>query len=188
MVRMAILASGSGSNAEEIIQYFQEDPSIEVSAILTNRPRAGILDRAKNHGIETRVFQKSAWKNSEKILEFFSAKKIDFIVLAGYLQKIPEYLIRAYPNKIVNIHPALLPAYGGHGMYGMNVHEAVHENREPFSGITIHLVNEQYDKGEIIFQAKCSLNPVDNPDEIRRKVLQLEHRYFSPVIKYLASE
>src|SRR5690606_3925830 len=124
--------------------------------------------------------------NPEDILTYFRENKIDGIVLAGYLQKIPEYLIREFPDRIVNIHPALLPAYGGHGMYGMHVHEAVHANREKESGITIHLVNENYDEGEIIFQARCMLEPDDTPEDIRNRVLELEHRYFPAVVKYFA--
>lgn len=186
MVRIAILASGSGSNAEEIIRYMNGVREVEVAYVLTNRPQAGVFDRVKCYGIPTRIFIKQDWKASDRIISFFKEQRIDLIVLAGYLQKIPKYLIRTYPDRIVNIHPALLPSYGGKGMYGMHVHEAVHRNREKFSGITIHLVNEKYDDGEIIFQARCPIHPEDSPEQIRTNVLALEHQYFPTVVKYLA--
>ena len=186
MVRIAILASGSGSNAEMIIRYLKGVRNMEVAYIVSNRPEAGVLDRAATYGIPTQVFKKKMWQHQEKILSWFHDQRINFVVLAGYLQKIPDYLIQAYENRIVNIHPALLPAYGGKGMYGMHVHHAVHRNQEAFSGITIHMVNEVYDDGEIIFQAKCILRPEDNPKDIQKKVQQLEHRYYPLVVKYLA--
>lgn len=186
MVRIAILASGSGSNAEQIISYMKGVRDIEIAYIVTNRPGAGVLKRSAKYGIPTKVFTNKAWLQQDQILPWFENQKIDFIVLAGYLQKIPNYLIKSYPKQIVNIHPALLPSYGGKGMYGMNVHRAVHENQESYSGITIHMVNEVYDDGEIIFQAKCSLDPEDTPSVIQRKVQKLEHRYYPLVIKYLA--
>ena len=186
MVRIAILASGSGSNAEEIIRFMQGVRQVEVASIVTNQPGAGVIQRAKRYGIPVELFVNSDWKNSERILTYFRENHIDLIVLAGYLQKIPEYLIKVYPDRIVNIHPALLPSYGGKGMYGMNVHQAVHRNREKYSGITIHLVNEKYDDGEIIFQARCPIHPDDSPDQIRTNVLALEHQYFPTVVKYLA--
>lgn len=186
MMRIAILASGSGSNAEAIIRYMQGIREVEVACIVSNRRRAGVLERARLYGIPSRVFPRSTWENAtQEVLDYFSEQDIDFIVLAGYLQKIPDYLIQAFPDRIVNIHPALLPAYGGKGMYGMHVHRAVHQNREKESGITIHLVNEKYDDGEIIFQARCAIAPEDTPEEIRSKVLALEHRYFPVVVKYL---
>jgi len=187
MVRLAILASGTGTNAEAIIRYIQGVQDVEITCIVSNKSKAGVLERARLYGIPTRVFKPKSWKNNpEDILTYFRENKIDGIVLAGYLQKIPEYLIREFPDRIVNIHPALLPAYGGHGMYGMHVHEAVHANREKESGITIHLVNENYDEGEIIFQARCMLEPDDTPEDIRNRVLELEHRYFPAVVKYFA--
>lgn len=187
MKRLAILASGSGSNAEQIIQQVRDDQSMEVACVISNRPEAGVLERARKHGIPIQVFRKNVWSDSEEILNFFDKNHIDFIVLAGYLQKIPDYLIQAYPDRIVNIHPALLPAYGGKGMYGMHVHRAVHKAREKFSGITIHLVNEYYDEGEIILQAKCPIRPEDTPEDIQQRVLELEHQYYPLVVRYLAS-
>lgn len=186
MIRLAILASGSGSNAEQIVRSFQKDLHIEVAVIITNRPDAGVLHRAEVHHIPTIILPKKEWENADNILSYFKEMEIDIIVLAGYLQKIPDYLIRAYPDRIVNIHPALLPSYGGHGMYGMNVHRAVCANQEAYSGITIHLVNENYDEGEIIFQAKCPVFPGETAEEIQKKVLELEHRYYPLVVKYLA--
>lgn len=188
MKRLAILASGSGSNAEEIMSFMKGEASVKIACIITNRPGAGVLDRAKKHEINTRIFKNKDWSDKELILTYFRKSKIDFIVLAGYLQKIPDYLIQAFPNRIVNIHPALLPAYGGKGMYGMNVHRAVQKNQEMHSGITIHLVNENYDEGEIVFQAKCPVLPEDTPEDIQKKVLLLEHKYYPLVVKYLAGE
>src|SRR5690554_5097288 len=131
MMRIAILASGSGSNAEAIIRYMQGIREVEVACIVSNRRRAGVLERARLYVIARRVFPRSTWENAtQEVLDYFSEQDIDFIVLAGYLQKIPDYLIQAFPDRIVNIHPALLPAYGGKGMYGMHVHRAVHQNRE----------------------------------------------------------
>ncbi len=187
MVRLAILASGSGSNAEEIIRSFKDDINIEIAAIITNRPGAGVIHRANSHGIPTKIFTKKDWQDADEILFYFKEMKIDYIVLAGYLQKIPDYLIHSYPDRIVNIHPALLPSYGGKGMFGMNVHKAVFANQETYSGITIHLINENYDEGEIIFQAKCKVHPGESAEEIQKKVLVLEHRYYPVVVKYLAS-
>jgi len=187
MIQIAILASGSGSNAEEIIRFFKNDQRIEVAAIITNRPGAGVLHRALSHGIPTKVFVKKDWHNTDKILSYFRGMEIDFIVLAGYLQKIPGYLISFYSDRIVNIHPALLPSYGGKGMYGMHVHRAVHANKEIYSGITIHLVNENYDEGEIVLQVKCPVHPDDTAEDIQKNVQILEHRYYPLAVKYLAS-
>src|SRR5690606_33012167 len=139
MVRIAILASGSGTNAEAIIRYIQGVRELEVAWVITNRRKAGVLERARLYGIPTQIFTRKSWEQEDEILTFFHENKIDFIVLAGYLQKIPEYLIRAYPNRIVNIHPALLPAYGGKGMYGMHIHQAVFYHKVKENGITIHI-------------------------------------------------
>lgn len=187
MVRIAIMASGTGTNAEAIIRHIQGVREVEVAAIISNRRKAGVLERARLYSIPTRVFTSKMWaEQPEKILKYFREENIDGIVLAGYLQKVPEYLIRAYADRIINIHPALLPSYGGHGMYGMHVHRAVHENGERESGITIHLVNEKYDDGEILFQARCAIDPEYSPEEIRARVLELEHRYFPTVVTYFA--
>jgi phosphoribosylglycinamide formyltransferase-1 len=182
-VRLAIFASGRGSNAREIIQFFRNSEDIFVSLIITNRSKAGILELAKEENIPSLILKKEQFLNGEDFLVYLKTNKISHIVLAGFLLKIPEYLIKAYPDKIINIHPALLPKYGGKGMYGHHVHEAVLKNQEKESGITIHLVNENYDEGKIVFQASCSLDPDDKADDIAAKVLQLEHFHYPRVIK-----
>ncbi len=185
MTRIAIFASGGGSNAEAIINHFKDVDSITVSLIVTNKSDAGIIKRANNHGIPFLVITKSELKNQDFLLTKLKGDKIDFIVLAGFLLLIPSYLVEAYPQKIVNIHPALLPAYGGKGMYGMNVHRAVKENEEEMSGMTIHYVNQAYDEGKHIFQASIKIDATDTAEEIAGKVLKLEHKYYSKVIDYL---
>lgn len=180
------MASGSGSNAEKIIEYLKNDPETEVSVVVTNKKNAGVIDRAAARSIPVKVIPNNVWGNEEEVLSFFRKAEIDLIVLAGFLRKIPEYLIRSFPEKIVNIHPALLPLYGGKGMYGMNVHKAVCENKEKESGITIHLIDEEYDRGKIIFQAKCTVLPEDSPEDVRHKVQQLEHQYYPLIVWYLA--
>lgn len=186
MVRIAILASGSGSNAEEIIRYLKDKKDLRVEVIVTNRPDAGVIGRAERLGIPAEVIPNAEWSDQERVLSFFRSRKIDFIVLAGFLRMIPEFLIGAYPRQIVNIHPALLPAYGGKGMYGMNVHRSVCANQEKESGITIHLVNEEYDRGEIVFQARCPVAPEDGPEDVQKKVQMLEHEFYPVVVEYLA--
>lgn len=181
--RIAIFASGGGSNAEQIIRHFKENEEIEVSLILSNRKSAFVLERAKNHNIPGITFSKSELNQTTKILEILNTYKIDFIVLAGFLLLLPRDLIKAYPDRIVNIHPALLPAYGGKGMYGKHVHQAVFDNYEKESGITIHLVNENYDEGKQLFQKSVALDSTDTPSEIAKKVLALEHQYFPMVIE-----
>ena len=184
--RIAIFATGSGSNAEVMMRYFQSHPKIEVSFLLSNKPEAGVLQHAKKYQVPTFVFNRDLFFNSENVLNQLKEKDIDFIVLAGFLWKIPDYLIAAYPNRIINIHPALLPKFGGKGMYGIHVHEAVKAAGEQESGITIHLVNENYDEGKILLQEKVRILPEDNAVTIAKKVLQLEHAHFSPLVeKYI---
>ncbi|HEY0261897.1 MAG TPA: phosphoribosylglycinamide formyltransferase [Chitinophagales bacterium] len=180
--RIAIFASGAGSNANAITEYFKGNNNIEICLIATNKADAGVLEVAKKHNIPTLIFSKEEFKNPafEKQL-----KEIDFIVLAGFLWLIPTYLVDAFPNKIINIHPALLPKYGGKGMYGRNVHQAVFENKEKETGITIHFVNEHYDEGGIIRQEKVELSLSDTPDIIQQKVHELEHKYFPKTIEEL---
>ena len=182
MKRIVIFASGSGTNAENIIKYFKNCKTAQVSLVLSNKENAGVFDRCKNHQIRCLYFQKSDFTNSEKVLNLLK-KEADFIVLAGFLLKVPENIIQAFPNKIINIHPALLPKYGGKGMYGMNVHKAVKENGESETGITIHFVNEHYDEGGIIFQAKTSVDETDIPETIASKVHELEYEHFPRVIE-----
>ena len=183
MTRIAIFASGSGSNAENIIHHFRDKEGVEVVLVLSNKSDAFVLNRAEKHGLPTSVFTKEELNNSEKVIETLKEYNASIIILAGFLLKIPENLIKTYPNAIVNIHPALLPKYGGKGMYGMNVHKAVVENREKEAGITIHYVNEYYDEGEFIFQAKCPILSSDSPEEVQRKVQELEAIHFPTIIE-----
>jgi phosphoribosylglycinamide formyltransferase 1 len=180
---IAILASGNGSNAEEIIKYFRQHPSIDVALILSNNPKAHVLNRAANHGIDARVFSREEFADKSRIVQWLSEKNVTHIVLAGFLWLIPDYLIQAYPNRIINIHPALLPKFGGKGMYGIKVHEAVKAAGEKESGITIHLVNEHYDDGEILFQGKCSVEENFTAEQIAKCVHKLEYEHYPRVIE-----
>ncbi|MCH1437763.1 MAG: phosphoribosylglycinamide formyltransferase [Flavobacteriales bacterium] len=183
MKRIAIFASGSGSNAENIIKYFAGNEGVEVSLILSNHPDAFVLERAKKHQIETVVFSAKELKYGRNVLETLKQYNVSIVILAGFLLKIPGYLIQHFPNAIINIHPALLPKYGGKGMYGMNVHRSVVENQETESGITIHYVNENYDEGAIIFQASCAIASKDSPELVQAKVQELEALHFPKVIE-----
>ncbi len=181
--KLAIFASGGGSNAEKIIEYFSTSVDVEVSLILSNNANAYVLERAANHNIPSFTFNASELHDSEKVIDALAAHDIHWIVLAGFLQLIPLPMIKKYNNRIINIHPALLPQYGGKGMYGHHVHRAVFNNFEKESGITIHLVNEEYDKGRILFQTTVKLTTTDTPDLIASKVLQLEHEHYAPIIE-----
>ncbi len=185
MKRIVILASGSGSNVENIINHFRTNAYIEVAAVLTNKNTAPVIERCKRLKVPAIYFNKSAFIDSNVILDFLNSQEPDLIVLAGFLWKIPEGLVASFPNKIVNIHPALLPKYGGKGMYGSKVHEAVKENGETETGITIHFVNENYDEGAIIYQAKTNLLPNDTPEQIAEKVHALEYEHFPKVLEKL---
>lgn len=180
--RIAIFASGKGSNAEKVIDYFKNHPKIKVSLVLSNKADAPVLQLAKSKGIRTYVFNKNELEVGA-IDSFLINNQIDYIVLAGFLLKIPESLIKKYHNKIINIHPSLLPKYGGKGMYGMHVHNAVIAHGDKESGITIHLVNEEYDKGKIILQEKCIVNENDSPEILAKKVQSLEHRFLAPCVE-----
>lgn len=182
-IRIAIFASGSGSNAENIIRYFSNHPNFVFPVIISNNEKAFVHERAKKLEIPSVTFSKEDFLKGEKILIFLQEQKIDAIVLAGFLLQVPSLVIDAYPQKIINIHPALLPKFGGKGMYGMRVHEAVKEAGETETGITIHYVNNEYDAGEIIFQAKCPVLPEDTPETIAKKVHELEYQYFPRVIE-----
>ena len=182
--RVALLASGSGSNAENIIGYFAGKEGWEFPLILSNKSKAYIHERAKKLKIPSFTVSKTGFEQGD-VLQLLQQYKIDFVVLAGFLLKIPANLLQAYPNKIINIHPALLPKYGGKGMYGMFVHEAVVANCETETGITIHYVNENYDEGQIIFQAQCEVLPADTPEDVAAKVHALEYRYFPEIIERL---
>ena len=188
MKRIAIFASGSGSNALKIIEYFKQKPDIVVSLIVCNRKKAGVLDKAADHHIETLQINRDSFYNSGSILEDLEQRKIDLIVLAGFLWLVPEYLVKAYDQRIVNIHPALLPKYGGKGMYGHHIHEAVKAADESHTGLTVHFVNSAYDEGDIILQRRCSIDACDTAEDIAKKVLKLEHRYYPIVIEDLLED
>lgn len=183
--RLAIFASGSGSNAEKIAEHFANHPEIEVSLILSNNPQAGVIARARRLHIPVVLFDRKTFYETHKVIEILQNEHIDLVVLAGFMMLIPEAMVHAFPNKIVNIHPALLPKYGGKGMYGHFVHEAVVAAQEPESGISIHYVNERYDEGDIIFQATCPVALTDTPEDVARKVQVLEHQHYPEVVEKL---
>ncbi len=181
-MNIAVFASGSGSNAQKIFEHFEQHPTVKVALLVCNKPEAYVIERAKKFGIPVLIIDKSSFSDEHFLLPALKQHNIEFIVLAGFLWLIPAYLIKAYPDKMVNIHPALLPKYGGKGMHGMHVHKAVHENKEAESGITVHYVNEVYDSGKIVFQATCKVEGL-HPDDIAKEVLKLEHRHFPQVIE-----
>jgi len=181
--RLAIFASGSGTNAEEIFKHFQHHSAIKVSALLSNNPEAYALQRAANYGVPTKIFNRQQFRETDEVVHWLKEKEVTHIVLAGFLWLIPENLIRTFPGKIINIHPALLPKFGGKGMYGMKVHEAVKAAGETETGITIHEVNERYDEGRILFKAICPVMPEDTPEAIADKVHQLEYFWYPKVIE-----
>ena len=186
--KLAIFASGSGTNAENIIRYFTGHGNVLVSLVLSNNKDAYVLKRAGKYNIATVVFDRDSFYKTDIILNKLIDNQIDMIVLAGFLWLVPENILKSYPAKIINIHPALLPKYGGKGMYGEKVHQVVLDNREKESGITIHYVNEEYDKGSIIFQAKCRILPADTPDSLAARVHELEYKYYPEVIDRLIRE
>jgi phosphoribosylglycinamide formyltransferase 1 len=184
---IAILASGAGSNAQKILEYFSDRMDIAVRLIVSNKKEAGVLNIAKLASIDTFVVTRDSFYSTTDLLVELDKRNIDFIVLAGFLWLIPPYLIQHYPDRIINIHPALLPKYGGKGMYGHFVHEAVHLAKDTHSGITIHFVNEKYDEGSIVFQERCEILPSDQPEDIAKKVQTLEHSHYPTVIDQLVS-
>lgn len=181
--QLAIMASGSGSNAQCFIDYFCEHPAIEVAVVISNNSGAYVLKRAEDAGIPAVVVRKSEWNDQEAIKNLLLKYKVDAIVLAGYLLLLPSWLIEMFPGRIFNIHPALLPEFGGKGMYGINVHRAVIDSGAKQSGITIHLVNEAYDEGEILFQEKLEVLPEDTPESLASRVLKLEHQHYPRVVE-----
>lgn len=181
--RIAIFASGSGSNAQKIMEYFKDNPTAEVVLLLTNNPDAYVLQRADNFEIPTHIFSRKEFRETDPLIEVLDRLKVDFIVLAGFLWLIPEKLLRHFPNKILNIHPSLLPAHGGKGMYGDNVHQAVLDAKDTESGITIHSVTEKYDEGEILFQARFKIHPNDSLEIIRYNGQLLEHQHYPKEIE-----
>ncbi|ESU29857.1 phosphoribosylglycinamide formyltransferase [Flavobacterium limnosediminis JC2902] len=184
MKKIVIFASGSGSNAENIIAHFKNSGAAEVVAVLTNNPNAKVIERAENHNVPAVVFNK-AELNDGTVLKKVKDLQPDLIVLAGFLLMFPKDIIAGYPDKVINIHPALLPKYGGKGMYGMHVHQAVLDNKDKETGITIHYVNEKYDEGAIIFQTSVNIEDCSTPEEIVTKVHELEHKHFPEVIEKL---
>jgi phosphoribosylglycinamide formyltransferase 1 len=188
MKKIAIFASGSGSNARKILEFSAVNRAFEVELVVSNRADAGVLGIAKEFGVGALVVEREAFKNGQQLIEALSDLSVGHIVLAGFLWLVPKGLIQAFPERIVNIHPSLLPKFGGKGMHGMHVHAAVKAAGEHESGMTIHLVNEEYDKGRILFQAKCPVSPMDSPQDIAHKVLALEHRCYPHVIAAWVNE
>jgi phosphoribosylglycinamide formyltransferase 1 len=184
MKKILVFASGNGTNAEKIFQHFEQHPRVKVIGLCCNKEGAGVVEKAEKYSIPVWLITASQL-NSLEFLKQIQEQKPDLVVLSGFLLKIPESLVQAFPNQIVNIHPALLPNYGGKGMYGMHVHQAVFDHMEKETGITIHYVNEQYDEGAIIFQAKTDISGCSSPDEIATKVHELEHIHFSKVIEQI---
>ena len=187
MKKIVIFASGSGTNAENIMKYFVKTKIGTVAAVFTNNPNAQVIDRAKNYGVTIEVFSKDQLIEGE-VLQKIDAIQPDWIILAGFLLKFPQKITAAYPKKIINIHPALLPKFGGKGMYGMHIHRAIVENKEKETGITIHFVNENYDEGAIIFQQSIILTGEETPEVVATKIHELEYKYFPEVIEKLMKE
>jgi phosphoribosylglycinamide formyltransferase 1 len=183
--KIAIFVSGRGSNAVNIIEYFKHSQRIQVEIVISTKSNSQLETLCKNYGIH---FENNSFDNLEKVLKTLKSYKTDWIFLAGFLKLVPKMLIEAYPNRIVNIHPSLLPKYGGKGMYGTNVHKAIWNNKEPKSGITFHFVNEQFDEGEIIAQYSTDISDCINIEQIQKKVQTLEHQYYPKVIEQLLTE
>ncbi|MGJ8591585.1 MAG: phosphoribosylglycinamide formyltransferase [Aquaticitalea sp.] len=185
MKLIVIFASGSGTNAENLIKFFHNRETGSVIQVLTNNPHAKVLDRAKGLNVSALSFNRIAFSKSNDVLNILKASRPDLIVLAGFLWKFPETILKEFPNKVINIHPALLPKYGGKGMYGNFVHEAVVANKETETGITIHYVNEHYDEGAIIFQARCTVESTDTAEDVAAKIHELEMEHFPQVVEKL---
>ena len=183
MKKLALFASGNGTNVQRIAEYFSKNENVEISVVLTNNPDAGVLKRTAKLGITSVIFNRNDFYKTDKILNILRALDIDFIVLAGFLWLVPTNILKAFENRIINIHPALLPKYGGKGMYGSKVHEAVIADNEKKSGITIHYVNEKYDEGQIIFQAEVMIDENDTPETLANKIHSLEYKHFPEVIE-----
>jgi len=182
-INLAILASGNGSNAETIVRHFEVHPFIKVKLILSNRPDAMVLHRASKLDVPSMVFTREDFYESDRVVKLLQNMQIDWVILAGFLWLVPDNLLKAYPNKIINLHPALLPKYGGKGMYGANVHKAVLAAKEKQSGITIHLLNDRFDEGPILFQATCEVSEKDTPETLAYRIHSLEYEHFPFVIE-----
>src|SRR5690625_3061946 len=187
MKNLIILASGTGSNAKAIIEYFENNEEVKISYVLSNNPQAKVLEMAEEKKVPTLVFGRKELYDTDEIFEFLIEQNPDLIVLAGFLWIIPEKIVEAFPDKIINIHPSLLPKYGGKGMYGSFVHQAVLENKEKETGISIHYVNEEYDEGALIFQKSFAVDPEETPDSLVDKIHALEHEWFPQVIESILS-
>ena len=183
MQYLTLFASGTGSNAKKIISYFKDHDRIRVNLLVSNKPHAKALEMASAASVPTYTVSRHTFYETEGLIDVLTQHQTNWVVLAGFLLLIPPYLLKAFPNRVLNIHPALLPAYGGKGMYGMHVHRAVKANAEERTGITIHWVNERYDEGEVLFQASCAVESKDTPEVIAKKVQTLEHQHFAPVIE-----
>ncbi|HDZ41271.1 MAG TPA: phosphoribosylglycinamide formyltransferase [Bacteroidetes bacterium] len=188
MKNIAIFASGSGTNAQKLIEYFSTSKTAKVKLILSNKADAFVLERARKYSIPARVFDRDDLYENGEVLKVLLENDIFFIVLAGFLWLVPGEILNHYPRRVVNIHPALLPDYGGKGMYGSRVHRAVIQNKEKESGISIHYVNSMYDEGDIIFQAKCEVRPDDSPESLAERIHRLEHKYYPGIVEELIIE
>ena len=188
MKRIVIFASGSGTNTQNIIEYFQKSNFAEVTLVLSNKKNAKVLERAKKLNVPTINFTKEDFRDSNKVLNILKEDHPDLIVLAGFLLKFPESILNVFPNKVINIHPALLPKYGGKGMYGSHVHESVIKNKETKTGITIHYVNRNYDEGAVIFQKEVKLSERDSAASVAEKVHQLEYEFFPKIIENILNK
>jgi len=187
--KLAVFASGTGTNAAKLINHFRKNPNGEIVLVVCNKPNAGVIQIAENEGIEVLLIEKEQWFKGNGYVEEFKSKGIEYLILAGFLWKLPSTIIKSWPGKILNIHPALLPKYGGKGMYGRFVHEAVIAAGETQSGITIHVVDEQYDHGPTVFQAICPVLPDDNTDSLAARIHQLEHQYYPDIVdKFISGE
>ena len=182
-INIAIFGSGNGSNAQHISEYFANNNKVNISTFIANKKDAYIIERAQKLGIPCRIFNRNDFYYTNNVVDYLKEMEIDIIVLAGFLWLMPENILQAYPQRIINIHPALLPLYGGKGMYGMNVHQAVIDNKEVESGITIHFVNDKYDEGTTIFQAKCNITPKDTAETLAQKIHLLEYEHFPKTIE-----
>jgi phosphoribosylglycinamide formyltransferase-1 len=187
MKNIAIFASGSGTNAQKIMEHFENRKDVKVCLVLVNNPEAGVIERAQKFNVPVFKFNRQQFNKSNDVVDILLNYQIDMVVLAGFLWLVPTQMVQAFPNKIINIHPALLPNYGGKGMYGDNVHKAVIAAKELESGITIHYVNEQYDDGAIIAQYKCTISKGDSPEDLASKIHKLEHEFFPKVIDQILS-
>lgn len=186
--RIAVFGSGNGTNAQRIAEYFADKPEVVIDTIVCNKKDAYIMQRAENLGIPCRYFSRRDFYETDNVLDYLTERGIDYVILAGFLWLVPKNLLAAFPQRIINIHPALLPKYGGKGMFGEHVHEAVIANHETESGITIHFVDEHYDRGTTIFQATCKVTPDDTPDSLAQKIHKLEHEHFPRVIEKVVLE